>query len=252
MQAGNHGGVGVAGPPAAAFGKQHHGQLLRLRDAQHAVGLGVVAHALRAGQHGGVVAHHHGARFFCPEDRAVDAADARHHAVGGRVGNQILHRPPARLRGNGKLAVFDEAALVAQVGNVLARAAAALRMTLGHGLRPGGVQRVGAALGHALQVGADVVGVVRRGVFLLGVRLALDGFEHQQRLALRQIPAGHGQQARHAAGVRRGDDVLHLHGFEHGDLGAGGHLVALGHAELHQARGHGREDGVGRRVGRWF
>jgi hypothetical protein len=68
VQAGDDGGVGVARPPAAAFGKQHHGQLLQ-RDAQHAVGLGVVAHALRAGQHGGVVGHHHGARGLGPKWR---------------------------------------------------------------------------------------------------------------------------------------------------------------------------------------
>ena len=249
VQAGDDGGVGVARPAAAAFGKQHDWPLLIERDAQHAVGLGVVAHALRAGQHGGVVGHHHGARGLGPEDGAVDAADARHHAVGGRVGDQVFQRAPARLRGNGQRAVFDEAALVAQILDVLARAAAALRVALGHGLRSGRVQRVGVALGHALQVGADVVKVVCGGVFGPRVRLAFDGFEHQQRLALRQIAAGHGQQARHAAGVRRGDDVLHLHRFEHGDLGAGRHLVAHGHAQLHQARGHGCEDGVGRGIG---
>ena len=32
---------------------------------------------------------------------------------------------------------------------------------------------------------------------------------------------------RHAPRVRGGDDVLHLHGFEHGDLAAGGDLIAL-------------------------
>jgi hypothetical protein len=64
--------------------------------------------------------------------------------------------------------------------------------------------------------------------------------------------AGHREQPGHAAGVRGGQHVLHLHGFEHGQLGARGHLVALGHAQLHQARGHGGHDGVGRRIGGGF
>ena len=46
------------------------------------VGLLVVAHALGAGQPGGVVGHDHRAAALGPEQRTVDAAYARDHAVG--------------------------------------------------------------------------------------------------------------------------------------------------------------------------
>jgi hypothetical protein len=103
-----------------------------------------------------------------------------------------------------------------------------------------------------LQVGADAAGVVRGGIVGAHVGLACDGLEHQQWLALAQVAAGHREQPGHAAGVRGGQHVLHLHGLEHGQLGARGHLVALGHAQLHQARGHGGHDGVGGRIGDGF
>ena len=61
------GHVDIARPAAAAFGEQHHRQALRQGDAEQAVGLLVVAHALRAGEHGGVVGHDDGARSLGAE-----------------------------------------------------------------------------------------------------------------------------------------------------------------------------------------
>src|SRR6218665_839680 len=60
----------------------------------------------------------------------------------------------AGVGGNGWCAVFDEAAGVAQVGDVLARAAPALGLAPGHGFGAGGVERGGMAFEHLLQVGA--------------------------------------------------------------------------------------------------
>ncbi|EER58616.1 hypothetical protein AcdelDRAFT_3808 [Acidovorax delafieldii 2AN] len=74
-------------------------------------------------------------------------------------------------------------------------------------------------------------GSVQRGV--------VHGFERQQFVALRHVGTGRGGEVQHAARVRREQHVFHLHGFEHGELGARRHHVALGHGVLHQARGHG-------------
>src|SRR5256885_3342526 len=51
--------------------------ILGQRNAQHAVGLGMVARALGARQHGGVIGHDDGARALLAELRAVDGAHAR-------------------------------------------------------------------------------------------------------------------------------------------------------------------------------
>jgi hypothetical protein len=105
--------VRVAGTSAAALREQHHRQFLRERDAQHAVGLLVVAHALRPGQHGGVVRHHDGACGIASDQGGVHGADAGDHAVGGRVAHQVRFAPAAALRRDGQGAVFEEGARVA-------------------------------------------------------------------------------------------------------------------------------------------
>ena len=92
VEAGDDRHVDVAGAPAAALGEQHDRQPAPLGELEQAVLLHVVAHALGAGQDGVVVGHRH-ARL------AVDGADARDEAVGGRAGDQLLARcgaAPAR------------------------------------------------------------------------------------------------------------------------------------------------------------
>ena len=239
--------MSVARAAAAAFGKQHHGQLLVERHAQHAVGLGMVARALRAREDSGVVGHDHGARPLLTTLRAVDGANARHHAVGRGVGDEVFHAAAARLRGHGQRAVFDEAACIAQVGNVFARGALALRVALGHRSGALGVECEGVTVDHALQVGADVVRVV---LVRLGLRHhggVLHGFEHQQRLGLHQIRPRRCGQRLHTPGMGRQQHMLHLHGFEHGQVGTSSHHIAHGHGPLHQACGHGGANAV--RVG---
>ena len=108
MQTRHDGHIHIARAAATAFGKQHQGQFVLQRQAQHAVGLLVIAHALGTSQYGGVVSHDHGRA-------AVHLAQTSDHAVGRRVLNQILFGAAAALRGYGQRAIFNEAARVAQV-----------------------------------------------------------------------------------------------------------------------------------------
>ncbi len=117
--------VGVAGPAAAALGKQHHRQAFSGGQLEDAVGLGMVAHALRSGQHGVVVGHDGGLG-------APDGGQAGDQAVGRGVGDQVLFGAPAALGGDRQRAVLHEAAGVDQVGDVLPGGAATPRVPLGH------------------------------------------------------------------------------------------------------------------------
>ena len=121
------------------------------------VGLLVVAHALRAGEDGRVVGHDDGARSLGAERLAVDAADAGDHAVGRRVADQVVELAPAALRGERERAVLDEAAGVAQVGDVLARGAQAEGVALGDGVGTAGVGEQRLARAQLEQVGAQRV-----------------------------------------------------------------------------------------------
>ena len=132
MQTGHDGHVHIARAAAAAFGPKHHWQPVLVRHSQQTVGLLVVAHALGAGQHRGVVG----------QDRGrvpVDGGRSRDHAIRRRVGRQVFGAAAARLGGHRQRTVFAEAARVTQVGEVLSRRALAQGVALGPGLRPGGV-----------------------------------------------------------------------------------------------------------------
>jgi hypothetical protein len=120
--------------------------------AQHAVGLLVVAHALRAGQHRGVVGHGTAVRD-AGEETTIDAADAGDHAVGRGVLDQVFLRR-RRLCRHRQGAVFDKAAGVAQIGQILARAAQAQGMALGHSLGAAGILCESLAVHQAQQIGA--------------------------------------------------------------------------------------------------
>ena len=162
VQAGDDGHVDVARPAAAALGEEHHRQALLARDLEQPVGLLVVAHALRAGEHGGVVGHDDGARSLGAERLAVDAADAGDHAVGRRVADQVVELAPAALRRERERAVLDEAAGVAEIGDVLARGAQAEGVALGDGVGTAGVGEQRLARAQLEQVGAQGVRVGSR------------------------------------------------------------------------------------------
>ena len=103
----------------------------------------MVAHALRARQHGEVIGHDH-------HTLAIHATDARDHAVGRGVAHQVIGCAAAALRRHSQSAVLDKRADVAQIGDVFAGGSQAQCMAFGHRL---GAQRV-LREGHArLQLG---------------------------------------------------------------------------------------------------
>ena len=142
--------VDVARAPAAALGEQHHRQPPPLGELEQAVLLGVVAHALRAGEHRVVVGHRHARP-------AVDLADAADEPVGGGARDQLLARAPALLGGEQQRPVLDERALVEQVGEVLARRAPAALVALRDRVGPRRVEADLVALAHRAQVRALAV-----------------------------------------------------------------------------------------------
>ena len=143
--------VGVARPPAAAFGEQHQRQPVALGDLEHAVRLLMAAQALRARQHRRVIGEHRGARLFRAEQSAVDAADAGDDPVGGRVRDQVVELAARALGGDGQRAIFDETAGVAEIGDVFARRAQAERVTLVDRLRAGLVSGRGKTVDDSLR-----------------------------------------------------------------------------------------------------
>ena len=72
------------------------------------------------------------------------------------------------------------------------------------------------------------------GRFLLGVGTAhLGGLDEQDRFALHQRHAIAGCDLCDSPAMGRGDEMLHLHGFDHRDLLAGPNEVAFAHLDRH-------------------
>ena len=88
-------------------------------------------------------------------DQAIDAADAGHHAIGRGVAHQVVLAAPAALGRHGQGAVFDEAAFVAEVGDVFAGGALAQGVAPGHGVGAAGVQRERVTVHDALEIRAE-------------------------------------------------------------------------------------------------
>ena len=109
-------------PPPSA--NSTTGSVSRRAMREHAVGLLVVAHALRAGEHRVVVGHHHAARLLGAERAPLTLPMPVTMPSAGVLRDQVVERAAAALRGERQRAVFDEAAgSIAQVGDVLARRA---------------------------------------------------------------------------------------------------------------------------------
>ena len=205
---------------------------------QQAVGLLVVDDALRAGEHGVVVGQHHAARGLLAELRGIDGAQARHQTIGRALVDQLGLGEAAALRGQCQAAVLQEAAFVQDITDVLARRAVALGVAPGHGLGAASIGQQRMALDHLGQVGADVVGAWRVVMHSPRTGIAFEGLQRQQGLAFGHDGAGFGQQRQHAAGLRRGDLELHLHGFDDGQALACGHGVIGLDQPAHQRAGH--------------
>ena len=218
VEAGDVGHVGVAGPAAAAFGEQHHRQLPAGGQIEDAIGLGMVAHALRAGQDGVVVRQH----------SRLDSADFRHpgdQAIGRGVGDQILLRTPAALRCDRQRAVFDETPRVHQIGDVLSGGTPILFVPLGN-------RRLSSFVEGEQVPTTDVVEVFARPVQInvcrIVCRRALAGADedHQRVPGPDDLP-GRDQRPDSAHRVRGSQHVLHLHRFEHHQLRARSELGAF-------------------------
>jgi hypothetical protein len=272
IEAGHAGRVGVAGAPAPALGEEHDRQAATLDDVEEPVLLAVVLEALRAGQDRVVVGQDGG--------RApLHRADPGDQAVGRGPGDELVHRPAPALGGDGEGAVLDVAALVDEVGDVLAGGPVAPLVALGHHLRPGLVEPRPVPLDHLGEVGAQ--GRPRRGGRRRGGRLPVAarhrhappggrpgrrrhggrrgrqgrgrlgrlpvGDDGQEVAPLDLVAGGHGHPAHRPRPAGR-DDVLHLHRLDDDDRRGLAHVVPGGRRHPHhdplQRRTHlGHGDG---------
>ena len=162
-----------------------------------------------------------GAEFF-----RVHGGDAGDQAVGRRVLDEVVDLAPPALRRDRERAVFDERAVIDELRDVFARGAlVGLAPALDRG-RPVLVERDGVARDQFGEVRADMVEIDI--LFLRHVMgIDLGRFEKQDGLVLHQRDAGFRSDPRHLAAMRRGHQMLHLHGFEHGDLLAGADEIAF-------------------------
>ena len=231
--------VGVPGPAAAALGEEHDRQPPALGELEQAVGLAVVAQALRAGQHRVVVGQH---RARHPADRRGPA----HHPVRRGAGDEVVLVAAQPLGGQGQAAVLAEAPRVAEVRDVLAGRAPPRLVAAAHRLRAGLVEDRRAALEHPGEVGAGA-GLARRpgGAAGSGVVVLRGGrgrLHAEQRLALAHLLARGHREAGHDAGLGRRDLVVHLHRLDEQDGGAGGDGGARGREHLLDDPGEGGQD----------
>ncbi|MGX1330981.1 hypothetical protein AB7M56_005480 [Bradyrhizobium elkanii] len=92
---------------------------------------------------------------------------------------------------------------------------------------------------------------IDRGLLRRVMAVDLSGLKEQDRLAMHQRDADAARDPGHPAAMRRGDEMLHLHRFQHRDLLAGPDQIALRDLDRHdgalQRRGH-RERSLGRRL----
>jgi len=139
---------------------------------------------------------------------------------------EISHLAPPTLGGDGKRAVFDKGTVIDEIGDVLARGAlVGLAAALDRG-RAVFVERDGMTLDQFGEIGTDVIEI---DILFLGHIMGVDlgRLQKEDRLVLHQRGAGFRRDPRHPAAMRRGDQMLHLHGFEHGDLLAGADEISL-------------------------
>jgi hypothetical protein len=209
----------------------------------------VVHHALGAGEYRVVVGQHQAARLLVAELRGVDAAQAADQAVRRAAGDQFLDAATAALRGNGQRPVLDEAAVIEQVGEVLAGGALADPVAFGDGFRAVFVEADGVAFEDFGEVGADRV-QVNEGVAQVVLRFDVRRLDEQQGVTLAKAVAGCGGEAVDDAAGAGLHLEFHLHRFDHGDGLALGDGIAGRDIQAHQhpRTGRGQRDAAGRRL----
>ncbi len=112
VEAGDVAQVGVAGPAAATLGEKHHRQLSAGGQVEDPIGFGMVAHALRAREHGVVVGQHDHLAGGASEAVRADRRHPGDQAIGRGVGDQVVLGAPAALCGHRQRSVLDKAARV--------------------------------------------------------------------------------------------------------------------------------------------
>ena len=160
----------------------------------------------------------------------IDRGDAGDQPVGRRVLDEIVDAAAAALGGDRQRAVFDERAVVDQLRDVFPRRSLIGLAPARDRRRAVLVERHGMARNQFRQIGPDVV-EIDSGLRLGLVALDLGRFEKQDGLAVHQRRAAPGDNLRHLAAMRRGDQMLHLHGFEDGDLLARTNHIAFRHLD---------------------
>ncbi|MDT4831994.1 hypothetical protein FQZ97_655290 [compost metagenome] len=193
----------------------------------------MVHHPLGAGEYRVVIGDGHAARGLVAELRGVHRADAGHQAIRRALFDQFFQRAASALGGQGQGAVFDEAAGIQQVVEVLAGGALAGLAPPGDRLRAARIRGDGVAFERFGEVGADMF-EIEAFLGLHGIAGHLGGLQEQQGRAFEQAAARrHGQRADDAA-LAGLDHELHLHRLQHGHRLASGHGIAHLHVQAHQ------------------
>lgn len=188
-----------------------------------------------------VIGHDDAARSFAAELFGVDGGNAHHEAVGRGVLDEIVELAPAPLGGNGEAAIFHERAVVDELGDVLARGTligVAAALDRGRAVR---VERIGLARDQLGQIRTDVV-QIDVGFGRRAVGGDVERFEIQDRLAMQQRDAVAGDELCHSPALLGHDQMLHLHGLDHGELLAWPHDLAFLHLNGDDGALQGRSD----------
>ena len=184
----------------------------------------MVERALSAGEHGVVVGHHDAAVAIVREEVAVDRTDAGHHPVGRELADDLFLRE-AGARSQHELTVLHEAALVAQLVDVLAGRPLFRVAPLPDRVGPGLVERHPVAFEHLGEVGPHRV-EVDFGLLLVARDLDVPLLDQRQDVAFPDRVADGGSEVAEHATHLRADLVLHLHRFHDEEDLPGSDLLA--------------------------
>ena len=188
------GAVGVAGPAAAAFGEEHDGSRMLLRQLEQPVLLLVVAQPLRAREHGVVVRHRDRSDWPSTVPMPPTSPSAGVRSISS------CERSPPPLRGHDERRVLHEAAVVDEVGDVLARGALPGRTPARDGVGSTVIETDVVALDHLGEVGAHVVEVDRGRRAASSSPAPLADFDEHERVAGHHRVADRDRDAGHDAG----------------------------------------------------
>ena len=174
----------------------------------------MITRPLRAREHRVVVMHHHGSRGFVTEQICIHSTGTGYHAIPRRAFAQRIHIVTFVLTRYDQRPVFFERAIVHQLGDVLARHAAASGVSLCHCFLTILIQGIRMPVIVFLQVCANMIevhGLVGdlRTTTHLGFFNKNDGEAFAYHVAF-----CHGDLP-HDAVEFSGDDMFHLHGLDH-------------------------------------